>query len=1096
MKQKHFKTTGGVCAAFAMVAAAMACAAAHGANDWENTRVNSSNRMAAATYAMPLADEAAALTRALEPVTPYKMTLNGVWRFKWVGDPARRPAGFHEVGFDDSKWTDIDVPSCVEMRGHGSPIYTNRNYPHKNDWPRIRDRFTGRADYNPVSSYRRSFMVPAHWQGRETILRFDGAGSALYVWVNGRPVGYAEDSKLPSEFNVTDFLVAGTNTIAVQVFKWCDGSYLEDQDMFRFSGLFRDVSLWSRPKAGIADFRVTQTFGKNYKNAEVAVAVETYGGAKDVTATLYDADFKEVGRATAGIPPVTQPHNSPIPQFHNSTISLSSPHLWSAESPYLYTLVLRCGDDIRMKRVGLKEQRVVGNKILVNGKPVKFKGVNRHETNPDNGRTVSLDDMVADITLMKRYNVNTVRTCHYPDHHLWYDLCDRYGIYLVAEANVEGHEPGYGDKGLGRFKEWDSTIVERNLRHVKFYRNHPSVTLWSMGNETGHGDCFRHAIAAVKTLDPSRPVHWERGNVDADVDSTMYPTVEWLDKRGRLGDGLIPDERMTRKSMSTNDRKPDPTDNSRNKAFFLCEYAHAMGNAIGNFQEYWDVFYKYDSLSGGCIWDWVDQGIWKYTDRIDPKTGKRERYLAYGGDFDDQPNDGPFCLNGVVDPLRNVSPKLLEVAHVHRNLVVERGTGNGEQGTVFKLWNRFAFTYADEFDGRWQLVEDGVEVASGRIAPAHIAPLSRGDVTLEGLDEALAKSDAKKERFVNVSFATKAKTLWADAGWVVARDQIALPPAAGAAVADKKPAADEGRAMGVMRRGDILRVERGGTSATFSRRAGTAIRLVLRGGARVFDTPAPGIVAGPRLTCARAFVDNDKWMKEDFMRSGLTQLKYTAEPFVVEGNSVKCVVDVSGAKGCGWIHVSVWSFGADGSVTISNKATPYGTMPKAIPRLGLEMLLSPLLENMRWYGRGPEENYVDRCTASFVGIWKSTVTGQYVDYIRPQDCCCKCGVRWAEFTSDYGVGVRFSSDVPMFMTATHYTWEDLYFSRFERGAIRHRTPLVPNDDVVLRLDARQTGLGGASCGPGPLDAYRFDPSAEVSWTVKMEPVKASGGEGR
>ena len=314
------------------------------------------------------------------------------------------------------------------------------------------------------------------------------------------------------------------------------------------------------------------------------------------------------------------------------------------------------------------------------------------------------------------------------------------------------------------------------------------------------------------------------------------------------------------------------------------------------------------------------------------------------------------------------------------------------------MWNRFAFTYADEFDGRWQLVEDGVEVASGRIAPAHIAPLSRGDVTLEGLDEALTKGDARKERFVNVSFATKAKTLWADAGWVVARDQIALPPAAGAAVADKKPAADEGRAMGVMRRGDILRVERGGTSATFSRRAGTAIRLVLRGGARVFDTPAPGIVAGPRLTCARAFVDNDKWMKEDFMRSGLTQLKYTAEPFVVEGNSVKCVVEVSGAKGCWWIHESVWSFGADGSVTISNKATPYGTMPKAIPRLGLEMLLSPLLENMRWYGRGPEENYVDRCTASFVGIWKSTVTGQYVDYIRPQDCGCKCGVRWAEFT--------------------------------------------------------------------------------------------------
>jgi len=1094
MKQRHFRRAAGVPAVLAMVAAAVACAAAHGENDWENTQVNSSNRMEAATYAMPLASEAAALTHDLEPATPYRMTLNGVWRFKWVGDPARRPAGFHEVGFDDSKWTDIDVPSCVEMRGHGSPIYTNRNYPHKNEWPKIRDRFTGRADYNPVSSYRRTFTVPAQWRGRETILRFDGAGSALYVWVNGRSVGYAEDSKLPSEFNVTDFLVPGTNTIAVQVFKWCDGSYLEDQDMFRFSGLFRDVSLWSRPKAGIADFRVTQTFGENYASAAVDVAVETYGGAKEVSAKLYDADFKEVGRVTAGIPPVTQPHNSPIPQFHNPTISLSSPHLWSAEDPYLYTLVLRCDDDVRMKRIGLKEQKIVGNKILVNGRLVKFKGVNRHETNPDNGRTVDLDDMLADITLMKRYNVNTVRTSHYPNHHLWYDLCDRYGIYLVAEANVEGHEPGYGDKGLGRFREWDSTIVERNVRHVKFYRNHPSVTLWSMGNETGHGDCFRHAIAAVRKLDPSRPIHWERGNKDADVDSRMYPTVEWLDGRGRLGD-MKPGEKgglADKYGATANGQSPG-------KAFFLCEYAHAMGNAIGNFQEYWDVFYKYDSLSGGCIWDWVDQGIWKYTGRIDPQTGKRERHLAYGGDFDDQPNDGPFCLNGVVDPLRRVSPKLIEVAHVHRNLVTTRL----EDGSL-ELWNRFAFTRADAFSGRWALLENGEKVAEGELAVPALAPLSRGGIVATGFDEALAgrvavcatNGAANAEHFLNVEYATKAKTVWADAGWVVARDQIALPPAAKPAAEEKKPAADEGPAMGVMRRGDILRVERGGTSATFSRRAGTVIRLVLRGGARVFDTPAPGIVAGPRLTCARAFVDNDKWMKQDFMLSGLTQLKCTAEPFVVEGNSVKCVVDVSGAKGCGWIHESVWSFGADGSVTISNKATPYGTMPKAVPRLGLEMLLSPLMEDMRWYGRGPEENYVDRCTASFVGIWKSTVTGQYVDYIRPQDCGCKCGVRWAEFTSGYGVGVRFSSDVPMFMTATHYTWEDLYFSRFERGAIRHRTPLVPNDDVVLRLDVRQTGLGGASCGPGPLDAYRFDPSAEVEWTLKMEPVKTSGGEGR
>ncbi len=1044
-----------VIAAVAVIAAGGAFAAE--VNDWENPEVNSMNRLPACTYAMPLADAKAALTGALEFETPWKMSLNGTWKFHWCGDSNRRPRGFENPSFDVSKWETIDVPCCVETRGYGMPHYLAHGYPHKFAWPKILDKETGRADYNPVMSYRRKFRLPDSWKGRETILRFEGAGSALYAWINGHLAGYAEDSKLPSEFNITPFLKDGENEIAVQVFRWCDGSYVEDQDMLRFSGLFRDVSLWSRPKAGIADFVVTQKFGEGYASAAVDVAVETYGDAKGVTATLYDAQLKEMATA------VPSASTSKLYTLH---FTLYTPQLWSAEKPYLYTLVLKCGDDIRAKRIGLKEQKIVGEVFYVNGKPVKFKGVNRHETSPDNGRTVTLDEMARDITLMKRYNIDTVRTCHYPNHRLWYDLCDRYGIYLVAEANVEAHGAGYGKNGFGPIKEWRQTIVERNERQVKFYRNNPSVTIWSMGNETKHGDNFRAAIAAVRKIDPSRPIHWERGDEDADMAASMYESVQRI---AEIGAEL---------------------DAAKSRPFFHTEYAHAMGNAMGNFQEYWDVTYAHPSLIGGCIWDWKDQAIWAGTGRIDPKTGREERYFAYGGDFYDNPHHGPICQNGIVGPLAEVTPKLIEVGHVHRNLVVERGTGNGERGTGFKLWNRFAFTWADEFEGHWQLMEEGVEIASGRVVPAHIAPLSRGVVTLEGVDAAIAKGDARKERFVNVSFATTRDMPWAKSGWVVARDQIALGGPRPVAPVNGQDAGIPG--LTVREDADSVAVERGGTAAVFSRKSGLLTQLTVRGLA-VLKEVSTGVPAGPHLTCVRAFIDNDKWLRNDFLASGLVRLGYHPEPIVVEGNAVKTVVDVTGTKGCGFRHECTYRFASDGAVTIENRVTPYGTLPKALPRLGLTMRLDHALEHIRYYGRGPWENYIDRCSGSLVGLYESSVTDQYVDYVRPQDNGYKSGVRWAEFADGAGRGVRFEASEPMFMQALHYGWEDIFLARHEGSQkntlqIRRNSPPVAQRDVLLNLDVRQTGLGGSSVGPRPMAKYSFDPNAPVEWTLKIERV--------
>lgn len=1035
-------------------------------NDWENVSVNAINRLAGRTYSVPLAAESDALTDALEVSSPYEVSLNGDWKFNWVGDPKLRTKDFWRTDFDDSSWYTIDVPSCVEMRGYGIPWYTNSRYPHANNsnptntgFATIRDRQSGKADFNPVSSYRRTFMVPVDWAGRRVILRFDGVASAFYVWVNGRKVGYAEDSKLPSEFDITPYInqpnaqaSALPNTLCVEVYKWCDGSYLEDQDMTRFSGIFRDVTLWSMPQGGIWDFAVRTSPLDGYENWILEVELE--GGD---SASLYDAGYKKVGDL----------------ELHGGSMFRLriKPNLWSAEKPYLYTLIVRKGDDIRMRRVGFKEVKVVGNTILVNGRKVKFKGVNRHEASPENGRTVTRADMLRDIELLKKYNFNTVRTAHYPDHRIWYDICDSYGIYLVAEANVEAQEPGYGSAGLGHFPEWEASIMERNLRHVAFYRNHPSVSIWSVGNETSHGDVFRHVIAAVRKADPSRPIHWERGNVDADFDATMYLPLDWIERRGKYGDGLIDELEDSYADHQTAGR-----------AFFFSEYAHAMGNSVGNYQEYWDVFHRYDSLTGGCIWDWIDQAVWKYTDKVDPKTGTRERYLSYGGDYDEQPNDGNFNCNGLIGPERNVSAKLVEVGHVHRNLVVTRGA----DGTL-TLENRFGFTFADEFDGIWELVSDGHAVAHGTWEVPHLAPLSRCDITAR----IPAQAVPEQECFLNVSFVLKNRTPWAEKGWAIARNQVRLSGVASTslpAIVTDSPTLRED-AQGVT-------VRWGASKAKFLRKTGTLCDLTMNG-RTVLKDPVNGIVAGPRLTWMRAFTDSDAELFRESVGyprslinpSGLTQPHFHVRALEVEGNTVRAEVEITGAKSAGFRHTSVWRFEKGGGLRVESVVEPFGTMPDVLPRLGLSLKLDKTLDQVRWYGCGPRENYIDRCTGAFFGTWHMSVSELEESYVRPQDNGYRSFVRWAEFVDGNGLGVRFSASEPMFVQALAYGWEDMEFARHRRGERRIRSRVEPDDWTNLNLDIRQLGIGNGSCGPNPtLPKYRF-PIEKTSWTLRIEPVK-------
>ena len=994
------------------------------APEWENEFVNYVNVEPARAYSFPLAKVEDAFTPE-PPGTPFVKSLDGVWRYNWCGAPAQRPLDFWRTDFDDSTWYSIDVPSCVEMKGYGVPIYANIKYPHPAN-PPLTDR-----DYNPVSSYRTTFTVPEAWKGRDVHLRFEGVYSAYYVWVNGRKVGYSEDSCTAHEFDVTAFLRPGENLLAVEVYRWCDGSYLEDQDFFRYSGIYRSVMLFATPKRVIRTFHATVDLVNGYRDATIDLEVEGDG----VEAKLYDADYRLVGTfapAPAGL-----------------HLDLPNARLWSAEDPYLYTLVMTNGDDIRSCKLGMRkvEERPNGA-VWINGRPVKFKGVNRHDASPENGRSVTRAEMRRDVELMKRYNIDTVRTSHYPNDPYFYHLCSRYGIYVQAEANVESHGMYYGLKCLASVPSWVQAHVDRCRDMVINWRNSPCVFSWSWGNEAGQGPAFDEIQKACRPLDPTLPMVYRQDCERFGWDGPCYPTVAALVASGRRG-----------------------------KTQFLFEYAHSMGNALGTFREYWEGIYASDALIGGCIWDWIDQAVWKETDRLDAD-GRRLRYLAYGGDHDEK-SDGNFCCNGVIDAERHVTPKLIEVGHVHRNLVVTRRA----DGTL-ELWNRFSFTDASKFDGRWELLEDGRRIAAGDFAVPSLAPLSRGTLALPAA--ATASSPEGRERFLVVSFALKADTPWAERGWTVARDQIALGGSC------PSPATAGDPSVSVTAEGDGIVVRAGRTTATFSRRTGTLSRYEI--GGRTVLADRDGVVHGPRLTVMRALTDNDIWLRgrdanpsdelgyANIYQSGLTQLRYHVRGMKAVPGGVDARVEVNGAKGAGFTHVARYRFAADGTMTIANEVHPFGRMPRALPRLGLSLMLEPELERMTYYGRGPHENYVDRLSGAFLGVWDSTVSGQYVDYVRPQDNGGKCDVRWAQFTDGTGAGVKVSGSEPLFVQALHYTWEDLEFARHRDRQQRIWNVKPPRREVCLNLDLRQLGLGGASCGPRPEANYIF-PIRDEKWSV-------------
>ena len=1047
--------------------------------DWEDQSVFERHKEPPRATATAYPDKAMALKGA-PLASPFIESLDGTWRFHWSPSPDKRPVDFYKPDYDTSKWSDLPVPSSWQMYGYGVPIYTNVIFPFKKDWPKVTgtppEKYTSFKYRNPVGSYRRIFEIPKNWSGREVFIHFGGIRSAAYVWVNGNKVGYTQGSKTPAEFDITKYVRPGGNLLAVEVYRWSDGSYLEDQDFWRLAGIQRNVYIYATPKTRVRDFRVVTDLDANYRNAklEIYADIAVYGGKKagavSLEAELLNAEGGMVGGKPLGS------WKGDVPAKPQLSFDINAPKLWSAEEPNLYKLILtlKASDgkvlEVIPVNIGFREIEIKKRKLLVNGKPVLLKGVNRHEHDPDFGHFIKKESMLVDIILMKRYNINTVRTCHYPDDPEWYDLCDRYGIYLIDEANVESHGMGYGKDSLAKQPEWEKAHTARQAAMVQRDKNHPSVIIWSMGNEAGGGPNFDACRKTILEIDKTRPVHYSLYNQAADIDSCMYPSVGGLKNNGKA---------------------------DSEKPFIMCEYAHAMGNSMGNMKEYWDVIEKYDRLIGGCVWDWVDQGIRVRKrlpdDNVSQASGqglhpyvfanmlpngkpdsKGEWFFVYGHDFGDYPDSGNYCINGVIFSDHTPSPKLAEIKKVYQYASFE--PADVAAGKI-KVKNKYAFKNLNEFDLAWSLMENGVEIQKGRVPMPSVEPAGTADVAIP-LEKPELNPGA--EYILSVYMLTKKNVLWAKPGFTVAWEQFNVPWKTPVSKVDV-PAGGPNKVSGG--KGADLAVSGEKFSLAFDSKTGTMTKLVYNGK----NVLANG--NGPRLDLFRAPTDNDGWAAWQWTQMGLPNIRPTLKNIQVKSTPVATIVTVDqhySSKGFACSLRTVWTILVDGSVVSDNTFVP-DVKGASLARVGVVMELEPDYNHFSWYGRGPEENYVDRNTGSPIGRYATTAAKMLTPYPKPQTCGNRCDVRWALLNSGNKTpGLLVVAGDPISMSALH-----LEETQLEEA--KHTIDLEPSQNVFLHIDAAHMGLGEASCGPKPMDKYRLV-AKNFSFRYILKPWTPSAGD--
>lgn len=1045
----------------------------------------------------------------------YWMSLDGDWKFNWVKTPELRPMDFYAPGFDDSTWDIIGVPSSWNIAGlqpdgsqkYGTPIYVNQpvifwHQVKEGDWKggvmrTPPENWTTYEARNEVGSYRRGFKVPDSWKGREVYINFDGVDSFFYLWINGHYVGFSKNSRNAARFDITPYLRKGENVVAVEVYRNSDGSFLEAQDMFRLPGIFRSVSLYSTSKVQVRDLVAIPDLTNDYTDGELNISADIRNlsgkdvkGCKMVYSLYANKLYSDDNEKLAGVEVSTDKVDiaKGATATLNAVLKVASPHKWSAEEPWRYTLVGELTDskgkvletvstyvgfrkvEIRDTPASEDEFGLEGRYFYVNGMPVKLKGVNRHETNPSTGHALTHQGMEEEVMMMKRANINHVRNSHYPDDPYWYYLCDKYGIYLEDEANLESHEYYYGKASLSHVPEWEAAHVARNMELVHSTVNSPSIVIWSLGNEAGPGKNFVAAYDAVKAFDSSRPVQYERNNDIVDIGSNQYPSIDWVREavKGTLG---------------------------LKYPFHISEYAHSMGNAVGGLSDYWEAIESTNFFMGGAIWDWIDQSLYNY----DPSTGTR--YLAFGGDFGDTPSDGQFVMNGLIFGDKTPKPQYFEVKKVYQNVGVTPVDMTKGQIEIF---NKNYFVPLTDYTMGWHLFKDGVEVESGDALIGPRMPLGPREKLTYTIPYDYAALDPAGEYFVTVDFRLASDKPWAEAGYLQMAEQLPVK-----APSTPLPLAPTGAKVQETVAGGYAVLTGQGFEAKFDLASGTLYSLTYGG----MDVIVPG--HGPVLDAFRAYVNNDAWVYGQWFANGLYNLKHKvlssetfrdgngnpALSFTIESqapNGGRMVGGNGNSKGIYSIDESksqpfgpddfkfttnqIWTVYPDGSVELT--AVISSNNPAVIlPRLGYTLEVPQTLGEVTYYGRGPVENYADRKTGAFVGEYSSTVKDMMTDYTRPQSNGNHEEVRWAALT-DGSRGALFIAPELMSITVSPYTEMELFNAN-------HPYKLPESTRTVLHLDIGVTGLGGASCGQGgPLEHQRIKATAH-RFNFIIRPVAGS-----
>ena len=987
---------------------------------WENHQIDGINRMPARAHFLTFPSKEKALLNNNRYTHAFK-NLNGVWKFMFLDAPEYSPEGFFNSDFDVTKMDDITVPGNWQLQGYGKMHYSDLWYNFPINPPYV-------PTENPTGIYKRTFFVEESYRDKKIIIRFCGVDSAYHLWINGKEVGYSKVARNESEFDITDFIRVGEeNDVTVRVYQWSDGTYLEDQDMWWESGIFRDVELIGVPKDGINDYKVIADLDDEYKNGifKVEAFLRT---TKEVNVTfeLVDAGENTVFTKTV----VAKDGKACIDEV------IADVNHWTAETPYLYKLFMTVEDDGRIvevipQNVGFRNIRLNGETFLVNGVAIKFKGVNRHDYSPQNGRVVSREEIEKDIILMKQFNINAIRTSHYPNSYYLYDLCDEYGMYLIAETDLECH----GFELTGDYKwitddpSWELAYVSRMTRMIERDKNHPAIIFWSLGNESAFGCNFRKMTDVAHEMDPTRLVHYE-GDFDvesADVYSTMYTWIE------------NPKKPYLMKDIIEKSKKPH----------IHCEYCHAMGNGPGNLKDYQDLVYAHDKLQGGFVWEWFDHGIESFTE-------SGEKYYRYGGDFGDDPSNKDFCIDGLIMPDRTPSPGLYEYKKVIEPITT---TAVDIQKGIINLLSRYDFANLDRFNLVYKVMEDDVILQTGFMAVPSIEARANKDITLP-YDLSVIKVKPGAHYYVNISYQLREDTSYASSGHELATAQFELPLYKEGIVV--RP---EG-ILNVEKEHTTLHVKGANFSLDFNLVNGNLMNIV-RDGMQVLSK-------GPRLTLWRAPISNDMEIIDKLKKVYFLHLEHEVVmniDYHMEGNILKLEVDtINSTTNSAWHFKTkyVYTVCPSGDILIDVEGTPSGRVdlaPDMLPRIGVSMHLDKSMEHVRYFGMGPGENYADSKEAAQMGLYANTVDGLFTNYVIPQENGNHMGCKWVSMTNDRGMGLLASTEGDFNFSASWYEDKDL-------DDAKHTCDLVKRDYIVFNVDYKQNALGTNSCGQWQLDKYR------------------------